>query len=133
MNSYTGEITAIEQDNHLSLIKVRVGEVLFTSVIISLPEASSAFVKGKTIQLLFKETEVLIGRNIPAGSISLQNKIPGTITRLDSGKLLSRVDINTSIGEVVSVVTTRAVQELELKEGDKITAMIKTNEIMLEE
>lgn len=133
MNSYTGEITDIEQDNHLSLIKVRVGEILFTSVVISPPEASSPFVKGKSIQLLFKETEVLIGRNIPAGSISLQNKIPGTITRLDTGKLLSRVDIDTPIGEVVSVVTTHAVQELQLKEGDEVTAMVKTNEIMLEE
>lgn len=133
MNSYKGEITAIEQDNHLALIQVRVGELLFTSVIISPPEASSPFISGKSIQLLFKETEVLIGKNIPAGSISLQNKIQGIITRLEKGKLLSRINIHASIGEVVSVVTTRAVQELQLKEGDEVTAMIKTNEIMLEE
>ena len=41
--------------------------------------------------------------------------------------------MDTDAGKVVSVITTNAVNELQLKPGTQITAMIKTNEIMLTE
>lgn len=133
MNNYTGEITAIEHDNHLSLVMIRVGETIFSSVVIDTHDTSAYLRTGKRIQVLFKETEVLIGKNIPEDSISLQNKMRGNITKIETGKLLSRLEINTAAGRVVSVITTHAVQQMQLMEGDEVTAMVKTNEIMLAE
>lgn len=133
MNRFTGEISAIEQDESLALIQVRVGEFLFTAIVIDSPASASYLKIGGNIQLLFKETEVLIGRNIEAGFISLQNKIGCTIAGIEEGKLLSRVVLESNIGPLVSIITTHAVEQLKLNKGDKVLAMVKTNEIMLAE
>jgi molybdate transport system regulatory protein len=64
-------------------------------------------------------------------AVSMQNKIPGKIFEIDNGALLSKITIVTPVGKVVAIITYNAVQQLQLQVGETITAMIKTNEIML--
>lgn len=133
MNSFIGEITAIEQEESLSLISVRVGEIPFTSIVIDSPDTAPYLHIGNKIQVLFKESEVLIGKIISNYDISLQNKISCTIKAIDKGKLLSKIELESAIGKVVSIITTNAVMKLQLREAEVVTAMVKTNEIMLAE
>jgi molybdopterin-binding protein len=53
---------------------------------------------------------------------SIRNQLPGTIKNIVSDKVLSEVIVETSIGEIASVITTRAIQEMKLKPGDKVFA-----------
>jgi molybdopterin-binding protein len=46
---------------------------------------------------------------------SIRNELPGTIKSIVSDKVLSEVIVDTSIGEVASIITTRSVQEMKLK------------------
>lgn len=62
---------------------------------------------------------------------SIRNQLPGKIKSIVSDKVLSEVIIETSIGEVASVITTRSVQEMELKEGDQVFALIKATHVSL--
>lgn len=133
MNSFKGEIIEIEREDSLSLIRIQAGDGLFSAIVIDSPETAPYLRIGNTIQLLFKETEVLIGKNVSPNSISLQNKIAGTILSIEEGKLLSRLELDSPLGRVVSIITTHAVHQLELKAGEKVFAMVKTNEIMLAE
>ena len=48
------------------------------------------------------------------------------LTRKDS-----EVIVETSIGEVASVITTRSVQEMKLKGGDKVFALVKATNVSL--
>jgi molybdopterin-binding protein len=48
-----------------------------------------------------------------------------------SDKVLSEVIVETSIGEVASVITTRSVQEMQLKPGDKVFALVKATNVSL--
>ncbi|HEY3135353.1 MAG TPA: TOBE domain-containing protein [Blastocatellia bacterium] len=50
---------------------------------------------------------------------SIRNELPGTVKSIASNKVLSEVIVETSIGEIASVITTRSVQEMNLKAGDK--------------
>ncbi|MCC9136931.1 molybdopterin-binding protein [Pontibacter silvestris] len=133
MNSFTGEITAIEQEESLSLISLRVGETPFTTIVIDTPDTAPYLRVGNTVQVLFKESEVLIGKDINNNSISLQNKIACTIKAIEQGKLLSKLELESNIGPVVSIITTNAVEQLQLKVANVVMAMVKTNEIMLAE
>ena len=87
---------------------------------------------GNRIQVIFKETEVIIAKG-DTSAVSLQNQIKGQISRINKGDLLSKIEVNTNIGIVKSIITSNAVQQLELKEGEEVIAMIKSNEIMLAE
>ena len=79
-----------------------------------------------------KETEVVIGTNHDH-AVSLQNRIPGQISKIQKGKLISSIQVRSVIGNVESVISTEAVNRLGLKEGALVVAMIKLNEIMLSE
>ena len=55
----------------------------------------------------------------------------GTVTRIDADILLSKLIMKTEIGEISSIITSNAVKQLKIKLGMEVTAMVKTNEIIL--
>jgi molybdopterin-binding protein len=62
---------------------------------------------------------------------SIRNQLPGTIKSIVSDKVLSEVIVETSIGEVTSVITTRSVEEMKLRVGDEVFALIKATNVSL--
>ena len=130
MNSLKGKITKVEVSGKMSLVSITVGALNFKSIVIETPESVNYLIEGGEILVLFKETEVIIGlgENLP---ISLRNKMPGKITNMEVGKLLARLSIATSEGEIVSLITANAVNSLDLRIGSEVMAMVKTNEILL--
>jgi len=130
MNTLTGTITAIQSHDNLSLVKVLSNGASFTSIVLDTPETTDYLSIGNNIQLLFKETEVIIAKNFDI-AISVQNRIPCSIQSIITGVILSQV--NLSFGETMirSIITTNAVKQLGLKENDTVLALIKTNEVSL--
>lgn len=132
MNIFTGIIDAIKVQGCLSLVKVNVGPTLLSAIVIDTPETAPYLQTGQSIQAIFKETEVIIGKG-DQHHISLQNKLVGQVQAIESGELLSKVTVETQVGLVTSVITTNAVRQLQLDVGTEVVAMIKTNEVMLSE
>ena len=132
MNILDGVIEEITVNGALSLAGIRVGDTRFTAIIIDTPDTVAYLKVGNPIHVIFKETEVIIGKGT-GHPISLRNKLVGRIQDIQSGELLSKVMVDTSAGRIASVITTNAVKQLELKKGCEVTAMIKTNEILISE
>jgi molybdopterin-binding protein len=65
-------------------------------------------------------------------SSSIRNRLPGTIKKIVSDKVVSEIVIGTAAGEVTSVITTGSVQRMNLKEGDQVFAIIKATEVSVE-
>ena len=65
-------------------------------------------------------------------SSSIRNRLPGTIEKIVSDKVVSEIVIRTAAGEVTSVITTSSVQRMNLKEGDHVFAIIKATEVSVE-
>jgi molybdopterin-binding protein len=64
-------------------------------------------------------------------STSIRNRLPGTIEKIVSDKVVSEVVIRTAAGTVTSIITTGSVQQLNLKEGDNVFAIIKATEVSI--
>ncbi len=62
---------------------------------------------------------------------SIRNQLPGTIKSIVSDKVLSEVIVETSIGDVASVITTRSVEEMKLKAGDQVFVLVKATNVSL--
>jgi molybdate transport system regulatory protein len=62
---------------------------------------------------------------------SIRNQLAGTVKSIVSDKVLSEVIVDTSIGEIASIITTRSVQEMKLKSGDKVFALVKATNVSL--
>lgn len=130
MNTLSGRIEEILVHENLSILRINVNDLNLSAIVIDTPESAPHLRKDKPVQVIFKETEVVISC-LPVPKISVQNKIPGTISTIRKEQLLTKVTLRSSIGEINSIITTQAALELDLKIGTEVMALIKTNEIMI--
>ena len=64
--------------------------------------------------------------------LSARNQIPGTVVRITKGVVTAEVVVQIAGGhEIVSVITMSSVKSLGLKKGSRVTAVIKSTEVML--
>ncbi len=132
MNSFPGSIVDIQTSGSISIVGVRVGGYTdFYSIIIDTPQTAPYLVKGGQVQVLFKETEVVLATEEGGNNISIENKFWGTIATIESGVLLCRLVLSTPLGEVVALLSEKSVAQLGLKENMKVAILIKLNEIIL--
>lgn len=64
--------------------------------------------------------------------ISARNKIKGTITDVKIGSVMARVAIKIADGTIInSMITIDSVEDMNLKAGDEVYAIIKSTEVMI--
>jgi molybdopterin-binding protein len=130
MNTLHGEIVEILTAEEISLVRVKVDDFVFTSLVIDTPAINSWLVKGHQVSLFFKETEVIIAKTLPL-AISIQNRIECVVKSIKSGKLLCELNLVFNEWQIRSIITRNACEQLNLQENDKVIALIKTNEVSL--
>lgn len=130
MNILSGKIASIKVNGDLSIVRVYVGSEIFSSILIDTPDTAEFLRVGNEVKVIFKETEVILGVGDMSG-ISLRNKLNGRVSSIESDTLLSKVSIETEVGRITSIVTSNAVEQLNIKNNMELTAMIKTNELIL--
>jgi molybdopterin-binding protein len=65
-------------------------------------------------------------------TLSARNRLEGKVTEIQLGGVMAHVVVQVGNNLVESVITRRSVDEMKLKVGDKVTAVIKSTEVMLE-
>jgi len=130
MNQFTGKISEVLVDGQLSLVRVAVQNVQLQVALIDNPEQSSYLKRDVQVEVLFKETEVILARPFE-GLVSLENRIAAKVMSLNFEKLFCRVSMHSDLGYLNAIITTSAAKSLLLEEGTEVVAFIKTNEIML--
>ena len=63
--------------------------------------------------------------------ISARNQLSGTVTRVNEGAAIANVEIDVNGQRLVSSITVEAARELGLKEGVKVTAIVKASDVIL--
>ena len=115
----------------MSIVYVEVDKgVELMSIVIDTPQTATYLTKGNKVNVLFKEIEVAISTQTEL-RISIENKIFGIISDMEIGVLMSRLIVDTNLGEVVAIISSRSVKDLELVKSMKVTIMVKLNEIIL--
>jgi molybdate transport system regulatory protein len=132
MNQLPGTITVVETAGDISLVTIAAAGESFSTLVIDTPATASYLQPGKDIVMVFKETEMSIGKGL-SGGLSLRNRFPATIRQIESGTLLSCVHLDFKGVALQAVITTRSVAELQLAAGDAVVGLVKTNEISLTE
>jgi molybdopterin-binding protein len=63
---------------------------------------------------------------------SLCNHIKGTVKEIVRGNAMCEVDIDTPAGALSAVITTRSLEEMDLRVGDQVTAAMKATSVFFE-
>ncbi len=132
MNRLLGQITAVESSGHMALVEIAFEQEIYSAIVVMDGEAAPYLDVGKSILMLFKETEVSLAKNL-SGEISLRNRIPATVQSIEFGTLLSAVRLDYRGHKIVSVITTRSARRLALAPGDAVEGLVKANELTLVE
>jgi molybdopterin-binding protein len=64
--------------------------------------------------------------------LSASNQFEGTIKTMNVGQVMAEVVISVGDIEIVSLISRDSARRMELKVGDKVTALIKSTEVMVE-
>jgi len=63
--------------------------------------------------------------------ISARNQLRGTVEAIVLGTVTAKVSVRVGDNLIESVITRQSVEDMNIKVGDKVTAVIKSTEIML--
>jgi molybdopterin-binding protein len=68
----------------------------------------------------------------PAMTLSARNRLVGKIEEIHFGGVMAHVVVRVGKDLIESVITKRSADEMKLKAGDTVAAIIKSTEVMLE-
>ena len=64
--------------------------------------------------------------------LSARNQIKGKITKIKKGSIVGSVEIELMLpAKVTSVITADSIEEMNLKVGDEVQAVVKVTEVMI--
>lgn len=63
--------------------------------------------------------------------LSARNQLKGTVKGVELGTIMSEVVVDIGGQEIVAAITRRSVERLNLKQGDPVTVIIKSTEVMI--
>lgn len=64
--------------------------------------------------------------------ISARNKLRGKIEEIQLGDVMAHVVVRVGDNLIESAITRRSADELKLKKGDEVTAVVKATEVMIQ-
>jgi len=64
--------------------------------------------------------------------ISARNKLRGQIEEIQLGDIMAHVTVRVGDHLIDSVITRRSADELKLKKGDTVSAVVKATEVMIQ-
>ncbi len=64
-------------------------------------------------------------------SVNVRNQFKGIIQEIVAGSVVSEVNVETKAGIFTSIISTRSVQDLDLKIGSEVVVLIKSTEVSL--
>lgn len=133
MNKLPGKIKHIKNSEYLSEVTIALeNNAMFNVFLVETPQTASYLKPEQKINLLFKETEVIISKNLTP-EISIQNQLKAEIIEIKPGKILSEILLKSAVGEIKSLLGSTLLQQMNFAESQEVLILVKANEIMLSE
>ena len=86
--------------------------------------------EGDSITVLIKGTDVMLAKSF-SGMISARNKVNGIVKRIIRGDVVSKVFVESQEEMLHAIITNTSLEEMNIKEGNEITAIVKSTELIL--
>lgn len=86
---------------------------------------------GDKVHCKFPEASVCVSKDCP-GKISIENKLSATLKEVRKNDSLCELTFDSDIGNIISLITTRAYDILELEKGCKATMLLRGVDLTIE-
>jgi molybdopterin-binding protein len=65
-------------------------------------------------------------------SLSARNQLRGQVREVKLGSIMAHVIVDVGENEIESVITRRSAEEMNLQQGDTVSVVIKSTEVMIQ-
>lgn len=132
MNRIKGNVAEIERDSFVCMIKLSTELGIFYVILLETEQTAPYLKAGKSVYLLFKETEVEIIKEFSSERTSFLNVFNAEVETIKTGKLLSKFDFKSSGGSISAVIPNISIEPMNLKVGEKVNLIVRATEISIE-
>lgn len=127
MNQLKGTIKNIKSAGGITQVFIEVEDKLLSALILSSDEEYN---KEESVNLLFKETEVMIATK--ESKVSARNCFVSPVISIEAGEILTQVEFDFFGTKISAIITKGALEEFGFKVGDELMWFIKSNEISIQ-
>ncbi len=132
-NQISGTVSCFRAGAAMSMVTIATDRQELTSAITNQAVQEMGLKTNDSVMALVKSTEtMLVKGDVSAIKISARNKISGLVTDIQQGSAMSCVTVDAGSWKLTSAVTRQAVEELQLQNGEPVTALIKATEVLLQ-
>ena len=132
-NQIAGKVMNIQSGSAMSVITISGHEHQLVSAITNEAVKDLGLKKDDSVVALIKSTETLLLKGDLGGAkISARNKISGRVAGLQKGNAMASLAIDAGALRLTSAVTRQAIDDLQLSNGDAVTALFKATEVILQ-
>lgn len=130
-NQLKVSITDVKQGavNSLVSAKLNGGAVLKATVTVD-SEKSLGLAANKEALFLFKASSVILAKSNEL-KLSATNQIDGKVSKIKDGVVNAEVIVDTNGDEISAIITKSSLEQMGLKVGDSVTAIIKATQIIV--
>lgn len=127
MNFIPAKISNITATQELCLVDFSTYEASMSMVSLHLDEKMT---QGKEVLLGVKATAIGLSKRALT-ECSLSNQLQTEVLCIKKAEILSSITLQFFDTQLESIITTRSLERLKLKEGDSVTALIKASELSI--
>jgi len=129
MNKFIAQVTEIKNCDNLHIVKFTSFEEELSMMSLDINENIGV---GTNVELIVKPTHVAIAKDF-SGEVSYSNQLPCIVVTIDNGELLSSLKLDFHGIILESIITLNAVNRMELRVGESVTAFIKASDLSIGE
>ncbi len=127
MNSLIASVVKIDNIDNLNIVNFK---FLNQNLSMMSLDLSDNIKIGSIVELIANPSHVAIAKDF-SGVLSYSNQLKAEIESLENGKLLSSVKLSIGEAKLESIITLYSSQKMNLKVGDRVTALIKASELSI--
>lgn len=128
MNKVIASVKSIDDQQIVVYITLEVNDVEIVLIESKVPQWLK---NGEKVYFTFQEVSVCVGKACE-GKISIENRIPGILHQVRKKGTMCELTFQSEIGKIVSLMTQKSFEGLQLKEGEKAIILLREIDINLE-
>ncbi len=128
MNQITATVEDIVETDIVTYIRLSSSKTILNLIKAKTPKWLNV---GDKVYCKFSEASVCVSKDCP-GKISIENKLSATLKDIRKNDSLCELTFDSDIGNIISLITTRAYDILELEKGCKVTMLLRGVDLTIE-
>jgi len=130
-NKLQGRVSSIKSGEAMCLVTLDAQGTKIVAAVTNQGVEELNLKSNDQVTAVIKSTEVMLMKGGGQVMLSARNHFAGQIESVQKGEAMGLVTVKTGQFHLGAAITREAIDEMGLKQGDQVTAVVKATEVML--